>query len=37
MSAPRRVHLLTADEVFRQGYGSTSVAVCGELLTSGLR
>lgn len=29
----RAVHLLPAGEVFRQGYGSTSVAVCGELVT----
>jgi hypothetical protein len=28
------VHLLAADELFRQGYGgSTPVAVCGELVT----
>lgn len=31
----RAVHLLPAGEVFRQGYGSTSVALCGELVTSG--
>ncbi|MGH3824146.1 MAG: hypothetical protein ACRDRA_15150 [Pseudonocardiaceae bacterium] len=31
----RAVHLLTAGEAFRQGYPSTSVAVCGELVTSG--
>ncbi len=30
------MHLLPASELFRQGYGaSTSVAVCGELVTSG--
>ena len=30
------VHLLPAGEVFRHGYGgSTFVAVCGELVTSG--
>ncbi|MGH3975003.1 MAG: hypothetical protein ACRDS9_16985 [Pseudonocardiaceae bacterium] len=35
MSAPEQaVHLLPAGEVFRQGYPSTSVAVCGELVTS---
>jgi hypothetical protein len=31
------VHLLPMGELFRQGYGeSTSVAVCGELVTSGV-
>lgn len=30
----RAVHLLSAGEVFRQGYLSTSVAVCGEPVTS---
>ncbi len=30
----RAVHLLPAGELFRQGYPSTSVAVCGELVTS---
>ena len=44
MSAPEQigqlmprttVHLLPLGELFRQGYGaSTSVAVCGELVTS---
>lgn len=29
------VHLLPAGKVFRQGYPSTSVAVCGALVTSG--
>jgi hypothetical protein len=30
------VHLLAVGELFRQGYGgSTPVAVCGELVTSG--
>ncbi|MGH3693902.1 MAG: hypothetical protein ACRDRX_07925 [Pseudonocardiaceae bacterium] len=28
----RAVHLLPAGELFRQGCGSTSVAVCGELV-----
>lgn len=28
------MHLLPAGELFRQGYPSTSVAVCGELVTS---
>jgi hypothetical protein len=31
----RTVHLLPAGEVFRQGYPATSVAVCGEPVTSG--
>lgn len=31
----RAVHLLPAGELFRHGYGSTPVAVCGELVTSG--
>ncbi len=31
----RAVHLLPAGELFRQGYPSTSVAVCGELVTNG--
>jgi hypothetical protein len=36
MSAPRSVHLLSADELFRRDYpASTGVAVCGELVTSG--
>lgn len=30
----RTVHLLPAGEVFRQGYPTTSVAVCGEPMTS---
>jgi hypothetical protein len=30
----RAVHLLPAGELFEQGYPSTSVAVCGELVTS---
>jgi hypothetical protein len=29
------VHLLFAGETFQQGYPCTSVAVCGELVTSG--
>lgn len=29
----RAVHLLPADEAFRQGYESTGVAVCGDLVT----
>jgi hypothetical protein len=28
------VHLLSANEVFRQGYPSTLLAVCGESVTS---
>jgi hypothetical protein len=36
MSALRSVHLLSAGEVFREGYPTTSVAVCGEPVTSGL-
>ena len=32
--AGRAVHLLPASEVFRQGYPSTSVALCGEPVTS---
>jgi hypothetical protein len=35
MSAPRSVHLLSAEELFQQGQESTPVAVCGELVTSG--
>ena len=35
MSVPRSVHLLSADEALRRRYGSMSVAVCGELVTSG--
>ena len=34
MSVRRAVHLLPAGEAFRQGYPSTSVAVCGEPVTS---
>ncbi len=30
----RAVHLLPAGEHFQQGYASTPVAVCGELVTS---
>jgi hypothetical protein len=30
----RAVHLLSAEELFQQGYGSTPVAVCGEPVTS---
>lgn len=30
----RAVHLIPAGEAFRQGYGSTSEAVCGELVNS---
>lgn len=30
----RAVHLLPAGELFSQGYPSTSVAVCGEPVTS---